>query len=321
MAIVLELLSRKNIPIKHYKFEQDYVCVGRDFNNDLRLDDPYVCPSHMLVAIDPESGQLIVNDCQSTNGIKVNNKFVRQATLNSHDIIKIGRTRLRIIDTKVALPDAIPLSELEEKLSWLNHSFLAVTLACCCLAMLLYSRYLDSIETFNLAKALPAELGKLAVFCLWPLIFAILAKIVKKESHIVSQFSLTWLVILFANGIIFLQKFTVFNLHPGAWLAWVELIVLTLIVGGFIWLSLFIAFHQTTRRRNIIASVMTSVLIAPIYVLGFLTEADFKARPTYNGIMLPPAYNLSSPIESHRFIARSNTLFTQVDEQKSKALK
>jgi len=318
MAIVLELLSRKNIPLKHYKFEQDYVCVGRDFNNDLRLDDPYVCPSHMLVAIDPESGKLIVNDCQSTNGIKVNNKFVRQATLNSHDIIKIGRTRLRIIDTKVPLAEAIPLSELEENLSWLNQSFLAICLSFVCLSFLLLSKYLGSVQEFNLIKALPSELGQLAVFSLWPLSFAILAKVVKKESHIVSQFSLTWLLVLLANGLILLEKVAIFNIHPGSWFTWLELIIFAVVIGGFIWLSLFIAFHQTNHRRNIIACSMTFIILAPIYALGFLNTDEFNSRPSYNPVLLPPTYNITSAIQTDKFIENANSLFIQVDKLKTK---
>jgi hypothetical protein len=318
MAIVLELLSRKNIPLKHYKFEQDYVCVGRDFNNDLRLDDPYVCPSHMLVAIDPESGKLIVNDCQSTNGIKVNNKFVRQATLNSHDVIKIGRTRLRIIDTKVPLVEAIPLSELEENLNWLNQSFLAICLSFACLSFLLLSKYLGSVQEFNLIKALPSELGQLAVFCIWPLSFAILAKVVKKESHIISQFNLMWLVVLLANALILLQKIAIFNVNPGAWFTWLELVIFALLIGCFIWLSLFIAFHQTNRRRNIIAGSMTFIILAPIYALGFLNTDEFNSRPSYNPLLLPPTYNITSAVPTDKFIANANDLFTQVDKLKTK---
>ena len=316
MAIVLELLSRKNTPIKHFKFEQDYVCVGRDFNNDLRLDDPYICPSHMLVAIDPESGKLIVNDCQSTNGIKVNNKFVKQATLNSHDVIKIGRTRLRIIDTKVPLVDAIPLSELEENLSWLNQSFLAIGLALICLSFLSMSKYLGSVQEFSLIKSLPSELGQLAAFCIWPLFFAILAKMVKKESHIVSQFSLTFLVVLLFNLLIFIQKIAVFNTHPDKWFGWLELVIFACIVGGFIWLSLFIAFHQTNQRRNIIASLMTFIIIAPIYTLGFLNADKFNPRPSYNPILLPPPYNITAASQTSDFIEQANGLFGRVEKLK-----
>jgi hypothetical protein len=318
MAIVLELLSRKNIPIKHYKFEQDYVCVGRDFNNDLRLDDPYVCPSHMLVAIDPETGKLMVNDCQSTNGIKVNNKFVRQATLNSLDVIKIGRTRLRIIDTKVPLAEAIPLSELEENLSWLNQSFLAICLSFVCLSFLLLSKYLGSVQEFSLIKALPSELGELAVFCIWPLSFAILAKVVKKESHMVSQFNLTWLMILLANALIFVQKIAIFNIHPGAWFTWLELLIFAIVIGGFIWLSLFTAFHQTNHRRNVIACSMTFIILAPIYALGFLNTEEFSTRPSYNPVLLPPIYNITSAAQTDTFINQANGLFIQVDKLKTK---
>ena len=318
MAIVLELLSRKNIPLKHYKFEQDYVCVGRDFNNDLRLDDPYVCPSHMLVAIDPESGKLMVNDCQSTNGIKVNNKFVRQATLNSQDVIKIGRTRLRIIDTKVPLAEAMPLSELEEDLSWLNQSFLAICLSFVLLGFLLLSKYLGSVQEFNLIKALPSELGQLAVFCLWPLSFAILAKVVKKESHIISQFSLMWIIVLIINGLILLQKVAIFNIHPGAWFAWFELLVFASVVVIFIWLSLFIALHQANKRRNVIAISMTLIILAPIYALGFLSSEQFSPRPSYNPTLLPPAYNITSAAPTDKFINKAGSLFTQVDKLKIK---
>jgi len=318
MAIVLELLSRKNIPLKHYKFEQDYVCVGRDFNNDLRLDDPYVCPSHMLVAIDPETGKLMVNDCQSTNGIKVNNKFVRQATLNSHDIIKIGRTRLRIIDTKVPLAEAIPLSELEDNLSWLNQSFLAICLSFFCLSFLLLSKHLGSVQEFSLIKSLPSELGQLAVFCLWPLTFAILAKVVKKESHIVSQFSLTLLVILLVNGLILLQKIAIFNINPGTWFTWIELVIFATLVASFIWLSLFIAFHQTNHRRNIIACSITFMILAPIYALGFLNTDEFSPRPHYNPLLLPPTYNITSASQTDKFIVHASSLFTQVDKLKVK---
>lgn len=314
MAIVLELLSRKNIPLKHYKYDQDYVCVGRDFNNDLRLDDPYVCPSHMLVAIDPESGKLMVNDCQSTNGIKVNNKFVRQATLNSHDVIKIGRTRLRIIDTKVPLVEAMPLSELEENLSWLNQSFLAICLSVICLSFLLLSEYLGSVQEFSLIKVLPSELGQLAVFGLWPLSFAVLAKVVKKESHIISQFNLAWLAFLLVNGLVLLQKIAIFNVHPGAWFAWLEFLMFAAVIGSFIWLSLFIAFHQTNRRRNIIASSMTFIILAPIYALGFLGTDEFSPRPSYNPILLPPTYNITSAAQTDKFINSASSLFTQVDK-------
>jgi hypothetical protein len=218
----------------------------------------------------------------------------------------------------VPLAEAIPLSELEENLSWLNQSFLAICLSFVCLSFLLLSKYLGSVQEFNLIKALPSELGQLAVFCIWPFSFAILAKVVKKESHIVSQFNLTWLVFLLANALILLQKIAIFNIHPGAWFKWLELIIFAIVIGGFIWLSLFIAFHQTNHRRNIIACSMTFIILAPIYTLGFLNTDEFNFRPSYNPILLPPTYNITSAVQTDKFIENANDLFTQVDKLKTK---
>ncbi|MEP1384976.1 MAG: FHA domain-containing protein [Paraglaciecola sp.] len=318
MAIVLELLSRKNIPLKHFKFEQDYVNVGRDFNNDLRLDDPYVCPSHMLVAMDPESGLLMVNDCKSANGIKVNNKFVTQAKLNPQDIIKVGRTRLRIIDTKAPLAEAIPLSELEENLSWLNRAPLAVALSFMCLGLMLALQFFSSVNEFNILKALPTELGQLAAYCLWPLCFAVLAKVVKKESHLTNQVNLMLMMFLFVNLLLLSKNVVIFNIHPGAWFAWFELLLLAGLTAGFIWLTLFIGFHQTNRRRNIISFLMTTTIIAPIYVLGFLNSGDFNPRPIYDPILLPPTYNLTGSIDTQEFVEKTENLFIEVDNLKTK---
>ena len=238
--------------------------------------------------------------------------------LNSHDIIKIDRTRLRIIDTKVPLAEAIPLSELEDNLSWLNQSFLAICLSFFCLSFLLLSKHLGSVQEFSLIKSLPSELGQLAVFCLWPLSFAILAKVVKKESHIVSQFNLTLLVILLVNGLILLQKIAIFNINPGTWFTWIELVIFATLVSSFIWLSLFIAFHQTNHRRNIIACSITFMILAPIYALGFLNTDEFSARPHYNSLLLPPTYNITSASQTDKFIVHANSLFTQVDKLKVK---
>jgi hypothetical protein len=317
MAIVLELLSRKNIPLKHFKFEQDYVCVGRDFNNDLRLDDPYICPSHMLVALDPESGQLVVNDCQSTNGIKVNGKYVNQANLTSNDVIKIGRTRLRVIDTKVPLAVAMPLSELEENLSWLNKVSLAFALTISCMGYLLLSKYINSVDEFKLLNVLPSQLSQLGMMLIWPLGIATLAKVVKKESHLVNQINLTLLVSLLIFILNILQKIIIFNVQPDGWFSWLELLIFSTIVVGFIWLSLFIAFHQPNNRRNIITGVLSLLVLAPILTLGFLKDDEFNTRPKYNPTLLPPVYNLTGTIESDVFVNRGQRLFDRVDKLKN----
>jgi hypothetical protein len=115
-----------------------------------------------------------------------------------------------------------------------------------------------------------------------------------------------------------LQKIAVFNIHPGSWITWLELVIFALVIGSFIWLSLFIAFHQSNHRRNIIACSMTFAILGPIYALSFLNTDEFNSRPSYNPILLPPTYNITSASQTDKFIEQANNLFTQVDKLKTK---
>ena len=53
MAIVVELLARNGRPIKHFFFDKNQITIGRGYNNDLTLDDPYVCAGHISASLDP----------------------------------------------------------------------------------------------------------------------------------------------------------------------------------------------------------------------------------------------------------------------------
>ncbi|NCP63248.1 MAG: FHA domain-containing protein [Paraglaciecola sp.] len=313
MAIVVELLSRKNLPIKHFKFDKNSITIGRDYHTDLHLDDPYVCPTHLVIEQNND-GELQLSDCQSVNGVMVNHKTVSQQVLGADDIIKIGRSRLRIIDPAKPVTAALVLSPLEEKLGWLNSSLLAILLTLAYLAYSLLTAYIGSVAEFKIAKALPQVLGQMAAISLWPLMLAALAKIFRKDSHLVSQFNLIWLLLLGVNALGLFQSILYFNFQFGSWYEWFEFFVFAAIVCGFIWITLFIGFHQASRRRNIYTVSLTSIVLAPILIFGMLENNDFSPRPEYDATILPPSYHFTSADTTEEFILHTADLFQAVDK-------
>jgi hypothetical protein len=315
MAIVLELLSRKNKTMQYYKFAGPTVSIGRDYENDLRLDDPYVCANHILIRQQADSNVLQFEDCDSINGVSINNKQRHSGTLNANDVIKIGRTRLRIVNTSKPVEKALHLSALEEKVSWMSSTTLAISLT---LTYLLYSmaiHYIGSVEEFKLGSVLPTEIGKMAVFCVWPLVFAILAKVFRKESHIVNQFNLLWLVLFVIQGLNLLEYVLLFNIDESVALDSIEFLIFAGIVFGLIWFSLFIAFHQPTQRRNIIASIMSMAILFPLASVSFWGDEEFNPRPEYDSPLLPPMYNFSTAQDTESFLNKSSELFNLVQHQ------
>jgi len=66
--------------------------IGRAPSCDLQLPDESISREHSVVLADGET--YVLEDLQSTNGIKVNGKRARSTELGHGDEIEIGQTRL-----------------------------------------------------------------------------------------------------------------------------------------------------------------------------------------------------------------------------------
>src|SRR5262245_50522226 len=76
----------EEVPLKSPDFK-----IGRDFSNDLRLEDPTVSSHHCRIQGD--AGEFVLIDLDSTNGSFINGKAVNRARLGHGDEIVIGSTR------------------------------------------------------------------------------------------------------------------------------------------------------------------------------------------------------------------------------------
>jgi pSer/pThr/pTyr-binding forkhead associated (FHA) protein len=82
------LLSNGQIPLKNP------LSIGRLPTNDLVIDDRSVSKQHARVGF--ENGQWVIEDCNSSNGIKLNGAPVQRAILNPNDEIQFGRATFRL---------------------------------------------------------------------------------------------------------------------------------------------------------------------------------------------------------------------------------
>ncbi len=74
------------------------VVIGRGTEADLRINDPGISRRHARIEVhgDGDELQITIEDLGSTNGILINGRRVRQATLSAGSRFEIGSTRLAI---------------------------------------------------------------------------------------------------------------------------------------------------------------------------------------------------------------------------------
>ena len=103
--IWVEVLSRRREVAARLRFVGPEVRIGRAYDNDVVLDDPFVAASHVRVFRD-SAGALVAEDAGSVNGIFLDRDKSRQAriVIDGERPIRIGHTLVRIRDRAHAVP-------------------------------------------------------------------------------------------------------------------------------------------------------------------------------------------------------------------------
>src|SRR5258708_4105446 len=103
--ILVEVLTRHREVAARYRFAGPEVHIGRGYANDVIVDDPYVAVEHLRVRRG-DDGALVAEDIGTLNGMHVDRGAdrVERVVLNGDQVIRIGRTDLRIRGVDYVLP-------------------------------------------------------------------------------------------------------------------------------------------------------------------------------------------------------------------------
>jgi hypothetical protein len=103
--ILVEILSRHRDVAARVRVARDEAHIGRGYDNDVIVDDPYVAARHVRVYRD-EAGRLIAEDAGSKNGMFLDRGGARltRIVIDPEHPIRIGHTRLRVRDAAYPVP-------------------------------------------------------------------------------------------------------------------------------------------------------------------------------------------------------------------------
>ncbi|MEP4889649.1 MAG: FHA domain-containing protein [Aliiglaciecola sp.] len=318
MAIVVEVLSRSGKVLSYQAFEKEIISIGRAYDNDVRIDDPYVGPEHLVIGSEEDSNSLVLTDVNSLNGVKINGVQGSKALVGFDDTITIGRTRLRVFKSNQKVIPAVVLSKLEEKMEWLSMRRVCALLALVFIGLVSANFYFNSIVEVNISQVMKVSLSATAAACIWPLCFALLSILAKKEAHIVTQFNLLWLFLISHELLSYLQALLQFNLSSVQFIYWFILLLKGTLFFAFLWFTLFIAFHQSKAMRNGISIAGTALLAMYVLAPHFFNTQNFVAAPRYTSQVLSPIFRITTPESTEEFVERSDNLIQGLKQEVEK---
>jgi FHA domain len=174
MAAVMwiEVLSRQGEVAARERIEAPEARIGRAFDNDVVVDDPYVAPHHLRI-YRAEDGELVAEDLGTLNGLYPEHgaKRVASLPLAKEPGIRIGRTTLRVHDAAHPVTAERLLTPPRAHATW------AGALGAGLFALLLLLNWLSLTAEPSANNLLLPLLGLATILALWSGFWALLSRI------------------------------------------------------------------------------------------------------------------------------------------------
>jgi hypothetical protein len=310
MELIIEQVSRSKKLLQRHQVEGSMINIGRGYDNDVILNDPYICAHHLSLNVG-EDGRWQVCDNDTVNGSFTERQKPLKGceSIESGDVISIGKSYLRFIYPHQQVAPAIRLSGLEGLLNWLSSPMVVITVFCIYIGMLFGNYYMGSAVEIKTTQMLSNVFFRFVVMSLLPLLFALLARLFKHDARVLTQ-----MVVWYSFFIIFLlfdglSALINFNSNQ-SWMSngFSYITQITLLFSLF-WATFYIAFHQSPMRRSVTAGAITIGIYALSYLYNAGNSSDFNPKPMYDNTLLAPEFAISTPVSIEQFIADSESVF------------
>jgi hypothetical protein len=312
--IWVELLSRQQEITARFRLPGTEARIGRGYNNDIIVDDPYVAAEHLRLFRD-DSGQLVVEDLGSANGVYLNGETQRLARIvvDGKQPIRIGQTFLRIREGSFAVEPERIGSPARTRWPIVLPAVLAVALL-----------GLDEIRIWlaQTAEVQPSTyLAPLLAMCVtvlgWTGIWALLSRIFSGQARFLRN-----LLITLTGGLAMTLYSWIANFVSYA-LTWSAPATYSFAV---LWLigAVMCFFHLAKigpPRLWLKGSIVALLAAVAITVQGLqVSEAFFRSgRQNTPRLLMPPSLRIAPLHDEAAFLGEIAKLRAKHDEDRTKA--
>ena len=308
--IWVEILSRHREVAARFRFAGPDVRIGRGYDNDVILDDPYVAARHMRLFRD-DAGRLVAEDMGSANGMFLDrdNGRRQRIVVDGERPIRIGHTCLRIRETGHAVEP--------ERLAGPEVRILPIALSVVVLAIEALAVWLAETTEPKASSYLAPLLGIAVAVAAWVAVWALLSRIFSGRA----RFQRNLLIALL--GILVFSLYNEFAQFSAFALTWSIAIDYQYVVMWSVLAAVcFYHLREVGPSRLVLKGSAVAALFALIIAVQALKQSELlsnSGRQTTLRRLLPPALRLAPVRDENTFFAEIEHLKTKLDSDRTQA--
>jgi pSer/pThr/pTyr-binding forkhead associated (FHA) protein len=312
--IFIEILSRHREIAARFRIAGPEARIGRGYDNDVIVDDPYVAARHLRIFRD-QGGQLVAEDMGSVNGTFLESGKIPlpRITIDRSHVIRIGHTLLRVREIdhevereRVAQPQlrTLPIA-------------VAVPLGVTVLAINALKVWLAETNEPRVSSYLTPLLVITAIALAWVGMWALLSRVFSGRSHFLRN-----LLIALAGMLAFLlyDEFARFAAFAWTWplasmYQYVAVWSILAVVG-------FLHLREVGPARLRLKGALVAALLATAISVQALQRSEAfsdSGRQTTARQLMPPEFRLVPLRDESAFFGDIARLKERLDGDRSQA--
>lgn len=309
MKLILEIHHHGDDEQAQYAVCEHFpITLGRAFDNDVILPDPYVSAHHMRISL--ENGDYVATDLGGENGFSLaGHHHTRHATFNPGDTLKLGHTEVRLYLPDHPVPAAIPLHRDSPFFAWINKPLNVWLCVVAALAATLSWAYLE-IWSEEEGRALAAAgAATVAFMTLWAGLWSAAGRLARHKASFSGHMALIGLYLIAGTLTWYVEAYVDFLTNEGWTARLVSYGFNFILLAWLLYGSFTLATRMPHRRRVKSASFISFGVIAGIFGFTVVSANNFNQQPLYPSTLEPYLANLAAADTPEGFMQGNDALF------------
>ncbi len=318
MALIVEVLDARSDDVRAWhRLAGERLSLGRAYDNDVVLDDPYVEAHHARIERDG-TGTFVLRDLGSVNGL-VGADGVRRPELPTTPgtTARVGHTTIRFQDSEAPLAAAIPDRRGPRTglrlPAWVDTPVGQLGISAGALVVILWLSWLGTYQRSATSELTDLALGLMFALILWAGIWSVAGRIVTHRFRFLGHLAIAFAVLAVLVVWDAVSEWIAFVVPDNPVSKPLGIAVVLLLIGVLVAGHLTLASAMSRRRRWTAAGV-TCVILLVIGTAATLAERKpFSDVPQFAATLKPLPTSLLPTHRLASFSAVERDLQRQVD--------
>jgi len=313
--LTIEILDRFGKIKERHRIDSFPCKIGRDYSNNIILDDPYISPAHIILK--QQDGQCTLEDNNSKNGVFSLHPFQKQQSINiiNNSRVRIGHTDIRFRYADHKIKETIQERDKPSQISMLlSNAFILPIVWLLFSAAFMLNSYLEAISPITFQKLLSETFPLLIFMALWAMAWSIVSKVVTHRFYF--AFHAIWITCLTLVSTVLdnLADYIEFSFSFSGASYFLGLIFSFLITATLLYGHLHYSTTFSAKKSKLVSFVASLTIIAIIEIFGLLNSDGFSNTPKYSSIIKPSVFLLSRKSSIDGFFSNVQNIKSSIDK-------